>query len=161
MHQRAKSNAKRLCEGLSPFFDGNGLDSWTTHQGGKNPTLCLDLQPGPFVPHERIRKKKEERKIRRKIRKKDRMICIILRILDPCMGHALLVEVVAIVNSRPLTPVSTEPEDPFLLTPATLLTQKVAPPVPAPPDDFYCKDLYKWQRRQGQSLTDTLWGMWP
>ena len=33
-------------------------------------------------------------------------------------------EASAIINSRPLVPVSTDPEYPFILTPYTLLTQK-------------------------------------
>ncbi|VDI58104.1 Hypothetical predicted protein [Mytilus galloprovincialis] len=36
----------------------------------------------------------------------------------------LMAEVTAIVNSRPLVEVSTDPEDPIPLTPAMLLTQK-------------------------------------
>ena len=35
-----------------------------------------------------------------------------------------LAEASAIINSRPLVPVSTDPEYPFILTPYTLLTQK-------------------------------------
>ncbi|VDI02048.1 Hypothetical predicted protein [Mytilus galloprovincialis] len=35
-----------------------------------------------------------------------------------------MAEVSAIVNSRPLVPVSTDPENPLILTPAMLLTQK-------------------------------------
>lgn len=36
----------------------------------------------------------------------------------------LLTEVTTIVNSRPLTPVSTNPSSPFVIMPYTLLTQK-------------------------------------
>ncbi|VDI28066.1 Hypothetical predicted protein [Mytilus galloprovincialis] len=38
--------------------------------------------------------------------------------------NTLMAEVSAIVNSRPLVPVSTDPENPLILTPAMLLTQK-------------------------------------
>lgn len=40
----------------------------------------------------------------------------------------LMAEVAAIINARTLVPVSTDPDDPLLLTPATLLTQKVGIP---------------------------------
>lgn len=43
------------------------------------------------------------------------------------LTHEILVtlaEVSAIINARPLVPVSSDPESPVLLTPATLLTQK-------------------------------------
>ncbi len=43
-------------------------------------------------------------------------------------------EVTAIVNARPLVPVSTDPEAPLILTPATLLTQKFS--VLPPPGEF-------------------------
>ena len=36
-----------------------------------------------------------------------------------------MAEVCAIVNSRPIVPVSTDPEDPSILSPSMLLTQKV------------------------------------
>ncbi len=53
-----------------------------------------------------------------------------------------MAEVTAIINNRPLIPVSTDPADPFILTPATLLTQK-AGASSVPPGDFGKPDLYK------------------
>lgn len=43
----------------------------------------------------------------------------------------LMAEVVAIMNRRPLVPVSKDPLDPFILTPSMLLTQKVGTPLPS------------------------------
>ena len=72
----------------------------------------------------------------------ERMIGITRRILDSMLMQmrssklthdmltTFLAEVTAIVNNRPLVnnlPVSTDPADPFILTPASLLTQKVGP----------------------------------
>lgn len=65
----------------------------------------------------------------------------------------------AIINSRPLVPVTTDPDDPFVLTPATLLTQKVNV-VPVPAGEFGEPDLYKRQRRQVQHLSNTFWDRW-
>ena len=45
-----------------------------------------------------------------------------------------MAEVTAIINARPLIAVSTDPDSPFILTPAMLLTQKVG--APAPSGDF-------------------------
>ncbi|KAK0144245.1 hypothetical protein N1851_017387 [Merluccius polli] len=73
----------------------------------------------------------------------ERMIGVARRILDAMLlqhwhaklTHEVLItfmaEVTAIVNAWPLTTVSTDPEHPVILTPATLLTQKYGmPPVP-------------------------------
>ncbi len=46
----------------------------------------------------------------------------------------LMAEVTAIINARPLLPVSAEPEQPFILSLSVLLTQKTG--VPPPPGDF-------------------------
>ncbi|CAE1272796.1 unnamed protein product [Acanthosepion pharaonis] len=51
-----------------------------------------------------------------------------------------LAKVAAIVNNRPLVPVSTDLEDPVLLTPSTLLAQKIGS-VPAPTGNFTRKDV--------------------
>ncbi|XP_063762763.1 uncharacterized protein LOC134880024 [Eleginops maclovinus] len=48
---------------------------------------------------------------------------------------------------------------PFLLTPATLLTQKVSA-LPPPKGEFDEKDLYGKQWRQVQSLANTFWHRW-
>ncbi|XP_040291763.1 uncharacterized protein LOC121003886 [Bufo bufo] len=100
----------------------------------------------------------------------ERMIGITKRILDSMflqqpsrLTHEVLVtlmaEVTAIVNSRPLIPVSTDPEDPQILTPATLITQKIAP-YPVLSETFDSKDLYKRQWRQVQSLAKDFWHKW-
>lgn len=39
-----------------------------------------------------------------------------------------MAEVTAIVNARPLVPVSSDPESPLILTPSMLLTQKICTP---------------------------------
>ncbi|XP_037609979.1 uncharacterized protein LOC119478948 [Sebastes umbrosus] len=70
-----------------------------------------------------------------------------------------MAEVAAIVNARPLVPVSTDPDSPFILTPATLLTQKISA-LPPPQGAFDGKDLYGKQWRQVQSLANTFWHRW-
>ncbi|XP_041420360.1 uncharacterized protein LOC121394190 isoform X2 [Xenopus laevis] len=100
----------------------------------------------------------------------ERMIGVARRILDSMLlqlpsklSHEVLItlmaEVTAIVNSSPLTPVSSDPEDPQILTPATLLTQKFAS-YPVPSGNFDGKDLYKRQWRQVQSLAKVFWDRW-
>lgn len=79
------------------------------------------------------------------------------------LTHEVLVtfmaEVAAIINARPLVPVTTDPDDLFILTPAALLTQKVNI-VPAPAVEFGVADLYKRQWRQVQHLSNTFWDRW-
>ena len=101
----------------------------------------------------------------------ERMIGLARRILDSMflqlkntkLTHEVLVtfmsEVAAIINARPLVPVSTDPNDPFLLTPAALLTQKVNI-LPAPAGEYGGSDLFKQQWRQVQHLSNTFWDRW-
>lgn len=86
----------------------------------------------------------------------ERMIGIIRKILDSVLLQSkssrlthevfttFMAEVMAIVNNRPLMPLFTDANDPFILTPATLLTQKGGPH-PVPPGEFESTDLYKRQ----------------
>lgn len=98
------------------------------------------------------------------------MIGLARRILDSMflqlkgkLTHEVLVtfmaEVGGIINARPLVPVTTDPDNSFILTPAALLTQKVNC-VPAPPGEFGAADLYKHQWRQVQHLSNTFWDRW-
>lgn len=57
-----------------------------------------------------------------------------------------MAEVTAIVNARPLTTVSKDPDNPAILTPAMLLTQKVA----VPPGQLDESDLFKAQWKHVQ-----------
>ncbi len=101
----------------------------------------------------------------------ERMIGVSRRILESMLqgfgpsrlSHEVLstfmCEVTAIDNARPLVPVSTDPEAPLILTPATLLTQKFSAVLP-PPGEFSEKDLLVRQWRQVQSLANTFWNRW-
>ena len=66
-----------------------------------------------------------------------------------------MAEVSAIINARPLTSISSDPDDPTVLTPATLLTQKTEQ-ICAPLGEFNSRDLY----RQVQSLSNSFWDKW-
>ncbi|XP_025766921.1 uncharacterized protein LOC112848107 [Oreochromis niloticus] len=101
----------------------------------------------------------------------ERMIGVARRILDSMrlqVGHVKLThevlttfmaEVSAIVNARPLIPVSTDPEAPFILTPSILLTQKGGVPSPTV-SEFSKGDLLKNQWKRVQALADTFWARW-
>ena len=101
----------------------------------------------------------------------ERMIGVTRRILDAMflkLGSAQLThevlttfmaEVAAIVNSRPLTSVSADPDEPLILTPAMLLTQKVGLPQ-VPPGNFENTDLFRSQWRRVQSLANAFWDRW-
>ncbi|XP_061910680.1 uncharacterized protein LOC133654376 [Entelurus aequoreus] len=100
----------------------------------------------------------------------ERMIGIARRILDAMLlkdncrlSHEVLVtlmsEIMAIMNARPLVPVSSDPDMPAVLTPAMLLTQKTDP-VSAPLGNMDLKYLYNKQWRQVQSLAETFWKRW-
>eukprot|EP00079_Xenopus_tropicalis_P036616 XP_017950387.1 PREDICTED: uncharacterized protein LOC101733460 [Xenopus tropicalis] len=101
----------------------------------------------------------------------ERMIGITRRILDSMLmdlnstrlTHEILTtflaEVSAIINSRPLVPVSTDPEFPVILTPATLLTQKMGN-APVPPGDFAAGNLYQSQWKRVQHLANYFWNRW-
>ncbi|XP_039866037.1 uncharacterized protein LOC120720426 [Simochromis diagramma] len=101
----------------------------------------------------------------------ERMIGVARKILDSQLAQlgsrplthdvltTLMAEVAAIINARPLVPVSSDPDVPCILTPATLLTQKVGAP-PTPLGDFGEKDLYRQQWKRVQSLANSFWHRW-
>lgn len=101
----------------------------------------------------------------------ERMIGVARRILDSQLAQlgsrplthdvltTFMAEVAAIINARPLVPVSSDPDVPCILTPATLLTQKVGAP-PTPSGDFGEKDLYRQQWKRVQSLANSFWHRW-
>ncbi len=100
----------------------------------------------------------------------ERMIGIARRILEALLMKTptrlthevlttLMAEVMAIMNSRPLTPISTDASMPQVLSPAMLLTQK-ASVAPAPPGNFELGHLHKSQWRQVQMLADSFWKRW-
>ncbi|XP_023265919.1 uncharacterized protein LOC111657824 [Seriola lalandi dorsalis] len=101
----------------------------------------------------------------------ERMIRITRRILDSMLlqvSHSklthevlitLMAEVTAIINARPLVPVSTDPEAPLILTPSTLLTQRFGSLSPSS-GDFTKADMFKHQWKRVQVLADTFWARW-
>ena len=101
----------------------------------------------------------------------ERMIGLTRRIFDSLLmdGSArklthetlvtFLAEATAIINSRPLVPVSTDPEYPFILTPYTLITQKTDKGG-EPLGPFDEKDSYKAQWKRVQQLADIFWKRW-
>ena len=100
----------------------------------------------------------------------ERLIGIARRILNAILlrdrgnlTHEILstfmAEVTAIMNARPLTSISYDPESTCLLTPSLLLTQKSSPasyPFPA----FGQKDLLQKQWKHVQVLAEEFWQKW-
>ncbi|XP_019750034.1 uncharacterized protein LOC109530618 [Hippocampus comes] len=73
--------------------------------------------------------------------------------------HTLLCEVEAIINSRPISRISTDPNDLEALTPNHLLLMKAKTSLP--PGLFDRKDVYSRRRwRQVQYLADLFWRRW-
>ena len=101
----------------------------------------------------------------------ERIIGIARRIIDAMLQElptkqlthealiTLMAEVSAIINNRPLTPVSNDPEAPDILTPAMIITQKTTP-LPPPPGRFTPDDLHTSQWRQVQYLANVFWARW-
>jgi hypothetical protein len=101
----------------------------------------------------------------------ERMIGVTRRVLDGILLRkgikgltnetlsTFLLEVCAIVNSRPLTEVSEDASDPSVLTPAMILTQKTGL-LPESIPSIDPKELYKSQWRYVQILADEFWHKW-
>ena len=101
----------------------------------------------------------------------ERMIGVTRRILDSMMldisakhlTHDVLVtlmaEVCAIINGRPIVPVSSDSENPLVLTPSTLLTHKTDHISDV---GITCdlKDLYRSEWKRVQILAETFWSRW-
>ncbi|XP_061133003.1 uncharacterized protein LOC133153005 [Syngnathus typhle] len=99
----------------------------------------------------------------------ERIIGVARRILDSMLLQnkvelthevlcTLMAEVTAIINARPLLPVSSDPDNPFILSPSMLLTQRSC--LLPPPGEFLEKDLYTKQWRQVQALANQFWMRW-
>ncbi|XP_036952751.1 uncharacterized protein LOC119018863 isoform X1 [Acanthopagrus latus] len=101
----------------------------------------------------------------------ERLIGVARRILDALLLQrgptrlthevlsTLMAEVMAIINARPIVPISTDPDMPAVLTPAMILTQK-ASALSAPSGSFDTAQLYGKQWKQVQCLADTFWKRW-
>ncbi len=100
----------------------------------------------------------------------ERLIGVVRRILDSMLmqygsrplSHEVLstfmAEISAIINARPLVPISSDPDSPLILNPAMLLTQKVG--VPPSPGNFSGSGMFRQQWKQVQSLADNFWYRW-
>jgi hypothetical protein len=101
----------------------------------------------------------------------ERIIGLARRILDGMLlkthAHKLthevlctfMCEVCAIINSRPIHPISSDPEKPEMLTPNALLTQKVEP-LTGLDRSLNMKDIYKSQWKYVQVLSNSFWKQW-
>ncbi|XP_061193706.1 uncharacterized protein LOC133201933 [Saccostrea echinata] len=101
----------------------------------------------------------------------ERMIGLTRRVLDTLLlgpkgknvTHevlsTLMAEVTAIINSRPITTISNDPEVPFVLSPAMLLNQKISGHY-SMCMDVDIRDIYKEQWKQVQVLSDLFWQQW-
>ena len=101
----------------------------------------------------------------------ERLIGTCRRILDSILANytvhkltheslsTFMAEIVGIVNSRPLVPVSTDPECPYNLTPNTLLTQKL-PILFEDQIPVDTRDSLSIQWRRVQHLSNTFWTRW-
>ena len=101
----------------------------------------------------------------------ERMIGLVRRVLDSMLYNisskgfthevlcTLLAEVCAIVNSRPIVAVSSDPDFPSVLSPSQIITQKVNTDV-EPFEHLSVKDMYKSQWKQVQVLAEQFWKQW-
>ena len=101
----------------------------------------------------------------------ERMIGVARRVLEAMLADVslkhlthevlttLMAEVSAIVNARPLVPVSNDPDAPEVLTPATLLTHKPQHLKP-PAGEFSAANLSHKQWKRVQHLADVFWSRW-
>jgi hypothetical protein len=101
----------------------------------------------------------------------ERLIGVTRRILDVMLSEippgslthevltTFLAEASAIVNSRPLVPLSTDPEDPLPLSPSMILTQKpeTAYVSELPIDE---KNMYRALWKRVQHLAELFWKKW-
>ncbi|KAK3108202.1 hypothetical protein FSP39_003110 [Pinctada imbricata] len=102
----------------------------------------------------------------------ERMIGVTRRILDSMLlrntvgrlTHEVLVtffaEASAIINARPLIPVSSDPSMPYILTPSLLLTQKSDSVDDTIPLDEDPKNLLRSQWKRVQHLANIFWKLW-
>lgn len=102
----------------------------------------------------------------------ERMIGIARKILDAMLlntkakelSHEVLCtfmcEVTAIMNSRPICSISTDSEDPIIVSPSLLLTQKNFNTDVIPVDSTSLKDIYTAQWKHVQQLSNTFWKRW-
>jgi hypothetical protein len=75
--------------------------------------------------------------------------------------NTFMAEVCAIINSRPLVPVSTDPDSPLILTPAMLLTQKTEYEFEANSlGEFNDRNMFKAEWRRVQALASIFWSRW-
>lgn len=70
-----------------------------------------------------------------------------------------LCEVCAIINSRPIAPIPSDPNDPMILTPTMILTGKVDF-LPVVSDSLSLQDVYRAQWKRVQILADIFWNQW-
>lgn len=103
----------------------------------------------------------------------ERMIGVIRRILDGMLSRTdskeitnevlvtFMAEVSSIVNSRPLVAVSTDPDDPSVLTPNIILNQKMdSSMLPKALPDMDLKEAYRSQWKHVVVLSQEFWKKW-
>ncbi|XP_061191617.1 uncharacterized protein LOC133199804 [Saccostrea echinata] len=101
----------------------------------------------------------------------ERMIGVSRKILNSMLLNAntkqlthevlctFMCEVCAIVNSRPICSISSDPENPQIISPSMLLTQKEFPDIhPVSSSDM--KEIYRKQWKHVQCLSDIFWKHW-